>query len=181
MSLRYVVWRCVSLRKMHDAQQAYAHPCILCSVEAPAEYVGQRISAPMATDSTTHGMQAAFTQALDPHFFGPDWRRSTTPTVHVPLSPPDRALYSAMLCSAHARSGFGALTVQEVPNHVQVPHHSPAHAAGQAHDLAIPVPDRADAVQRAFHSCPVVPPKGAHGGLCCIEVRLGHLAAADSR
>ena len=47
------------MHTLHDAPEAYDHPCVLCGVEAPAEYVGLRISAPMATDSITHGMQAA--------------------------------------------------------------------------------------------------------------------------
>ena len=101
------------------------------------------------------------------------------PTLPLPAlspTPQDRASHSLALYSA--RSESGSRTVQEVPDHVQVPHHSPAHAAGQAHHLAVPVPDRADAVQRALHTGPVVPPKGAHSGLCCIEVRQGHLAAA---
>ena len=43
--------------------------------------------------------------------------------------------------------------MHEVPNHIQVADHSAPHAAGEAHHLAIAVPDRADAVQRALHTC----------------------------
>ena len=55
-----------------------------------------------------------------------------------------------------------ARTMHEVPDHVQVADHCPANPASEAHDLAIPVPDGADAVQGALNSCPVVASKGAH-------------------
>ena len=70
--------------------------------------------------------------------------------------------------------------MHEVPDHVQVADHSPANPASEAHDLAIPVPDGADAVQGALNSCPVVASKGAHSRLSGMEVSLGDLLSMQN-
>lgn len=51
------------------------------------------------------------------------------------------------------RQGPGARTVQQVADHVDVAGDGAAHAARQAHDRALAVAHRADAVQRALHAC----------------------------